>query len=148
MLLIAIAWIYVVLMVAVVEATSAQGTLLGAAFTLLLYGVLPLSIVAYLFFSPARRRARRAADAARLPEGSESESFVHSLPLPLGEGGGEGPRSTAVRGTTPHPSPLPRGEREQAGSHLRPLTHSLDVVDPDQGGHAAGRAIAPKREEP
>ena len=64
MALVAIAWIYVVLMVAVVEATSTRGTLLGAAFTLLLYGVLPISIVGYLFFSPARRRARRASEAA------------------------------------------------------------------------------------
>ena len=63
MLLIAVAWIYVVLMVAVVEATSPNGTLLGALVTLLLYGVLPLGIVAYLFFSPAQRRARRAAEA-------------------------------------------------------------------------------------
>lgn len=62
MLLVAVAWIYVVLMVAVVEATSARGTLLGAGFTLLLYGVLPLGIVGYLFFSPARRRARSAAE--------------------------------------------------------------------------------------
>ena len=66
MLLVAIAWLYVVLMVAVVEATSATGTLLGALFTLLLYGVLPLAIVGYLFLSPARRRARRSAEAARL----------------------------------------------------------------------------------
>ena len=63
MLLVAIAWIYVVLMVAVVEATSPQGTLLGAFFTLLLYGVLPLAIVSYLLMSPARKRARRAAEA-------------------------------------------------------------------------------------
>jgi hypothetical protein len=63
MVLVAIAWIYVVLMVAVVEATSPQGTLLGAFFTLLLYGMLPLAIVGYLFFAPARRRARRAAPA-------------------------------------------------------------------------------------
>ncbi|MBC8054967.1 MAG: hypothetical protein H7Y61_00130, partial [Rhizobiales bacterium] len=57
MLLVAIAWIYVVLMVAVVEATSPRGTLLGAFFTLLLYGVMPLAIVGYLFMSPARKRA-------------------------------------------------------------------------------------------
>jgi predicted membrane channel-forming protein YqfA (hemolysin III family) len=62
MLLVAVGWVYVVLMVALVEATSPQGTLLGAAFTLLLYGVLPLGIVGYLFFSPARRRARRAVE--------------------------------------------------------------------------------------
>ena len=64
MLLVAIAWIYVVLMVAVVEATSPRGTPLGALFTLLLYGVLPLAIVSYLLLSPARKRARRAAEAA------------------------------------------------------------------------------------
>ena len=64
MMLVAIAWLYVVLMVAVVEATSSQGTVLGAVLTLVLYGVLPLGIIGYLFFSPARRRARRAAEAA------------------------------------------------------------------------------------
>ncbi|MEO5697392.1 MAG: hypothetical protein ABIQ60_09705 [Burkholderiaceae bacterium] len=64
MLLIAVAWIYVVLMIAVVEATSSGGTLLGAFFTLLLYAVLPLGILGYLALGPARRRARRAADLA------------------------------------------------------------------------------------
>ena len=64
MLLVAIAWVYVVLMVAVVEATSPQGTVLGAVLTLLLYGLLPLAIVGYLFLAPARRRARRAAEVA------------------------------------------------------------------------------------
>ena len=65
MLLVAIAWLYVVLMVAVVEATSSNGTLLGALVTMLLYGLLPLAIVGYLFFSPARRRARRAVESTR-----------------------------------------------------------------------------------
>jgi hypothetical protein len=64
MVLAAIAWTYVVLMVAVVEASSPQGTLLGALFTVLLYGVLPLGIGGYLFLGPARRRARRAAQAS------------------------------------------------------------------------------------
>lgn len=61
MYLIAIAWAYVVIMMALAEALSAQGTLLGAFFTLLLYGVLPLGIVLYLLGTPMRRRARRAA---------------------------------------------------------------------------------------
>lgn len=64
MLLVSIAWIYVVVLMAVVEATSPNGTLLGALFTLLLYGALPLSLVLYLLATPARRRARQAADAA------------------------------------------------------------------------------------
>ena len=64
MLLVAIAWLYVVLMMAAAEAASPQGTLLGAFFTLLLYGVLPLSIALYLLATPARRARRRALEEA------------------------------------------------------------------------------------
>ena len=70
MYLVPIAWMYVVMMMAVAEATSSQGTLLGAFFTFLLYGVLPLSIVMYLMGTPGRRRARRAAEQA--PEAAPS----------------------------------------------------------------------------
>lgn len=59
MYLVAIAWIYVVGMMALAEALSPQGSILGAFFTLLLYGVLPLSIVLYLLGTPMRRRARQ-----------------------------------------------------------------------------------------
>jgi hypothetical protein len=89
MILVALGWMYVVLMMAAAEATSPNGTLLGAFATLLLYGVLPLSIVLYVMGSPARRRARRAAEA-------------------------------------------------QAQARSGP---------PDGGGHAAGDAVAPEREE-
>ena len=64
MYLVAIAWGYVVLMMAVAEATSPNGTVLGAVFTFLLYGALPLSIVMYVLGTPMRRRARRAAEAS------------------------------------------------------------------------------------
>jgi Kef-type K+ transport system membrane component KefB len=64
MYIVAIAWIYVVLMMALVEALSSQGSVLGAVFTFLLYGVLPLTIVMYLMGTPMRRKARRAAEAA------------------------------------------------------------------------------------
>ena len=64
MYIVALAWLYVVLMMAVAEATSSQGSVLGAVFTLLLYGVLPLSIVMYILGTPARKRALRAAAAA------------------------------------------------------------------------------------
>jgi hypothetical protein len=65
MYLVAIAWIYVVMMMAVAEATSPNGTVLGAVFTFLLYGVMPLAIVLYLMATPARRRMRRAAEASQ-----------------------------------------------------------------------------------
>lgn len=64
MILVALAWMYVVLMVAVVEASGKDGSFLGALFTVALYGVLPMSIVLYLMLSPARRRARRHAEVA------------------------------------------------------------------------------------
>lgn len=64
MYLVAIAWIYVVLMMAVAEATNTNGSVLGAIVTFALYGVLPLSIVMYLLGTPARRSARRRAEAA------------------------------------------------------------------------------------
>jgi mannose/fructose/N-acetylgalactosamine-specific phosphotransferase system component IID len=58
-----IAWLYVVLMMAVAEALSSQGTVLGAVFTFLLYGVLPLSIVVYILGTPLRKRARARQEA-------------------------------------------------------------------------------------
>ena len=79
MVLVAIAWLYVVLMVAVVEATSSQGSVLGALVTFMLYGALPLAIVGYLFFSPARRRARRAAERASAdPAGLDPDGGGHA----------------------------------------------------------------------
>ena len=62
--LIAVAWIYVVLMMSVAEALSSQGTVLGAIFTFLLYGALPLAIVLYIAGTPGRKRARRVAEMA------------------------------------------------------------------------------------
>ncbi len=64
MYLVLIAWIYVAFMMAIAEATSPVGSLLGAAFTFLLYGVLPMSVVGYIMGSPARRRAIKAKEAA------------------------------------------------------------------------------------
>jgi mannose/fructose/N-acetylgalactosamine-specific phosphotransferase system component IID len=63
MTVVTIAWMYVVLMMALVEAMSPQGSVLGAVFTFLLYGVLPLGIVLYLMGTPARRRMRKRAEA-------------------------------------------------------------------------------------
>lgn len=67
MYLVAIAWIYVALMMALAEATHPQGSLLGACITFLLYGVMPLAIVMYVLGTPLRKRRRQlqaqAADA-------------------------------------------------------------------------------------
>ncbi len=64
MYLVPIGWIYVALMMAVVEAASSNGTVLGAIVTFVLYGVLPVALLMYLLATPARRRALRAREAA------------------------------------------------------------------------------------
>jgi hypothetical protein len=63
MWIVAIAWIYVALMMSLAEATSSQGTVLGAVITFLFYGVAPTSLVMYVLRTPDRKRARRSAEA-------------------------------------------------------------------------------------
>ncbi len=66
MYVIVIAWIYVVLMMSVAEATATQGTLLGAIVTFFLYGMGPAALVAYLMGTPARKRAIKKREAEEL----------------------------------------------------------------------------------
>jgi hypothetical protein len=87
MYIVAIAWLYVVVLMALAEGLAVGGSWLGAAATFVLYGLVPGSIALYLIGTPSRRAARRRAAAS-------------------------GPG------------------------------------DPDGGGHSAGDAVAPEREEP
>ena len=59
MYLVAIGWIYVVVMMAAAELASPSGTVLGAVMTLLLYGVLPLALLLYIMAAPMRSKAIR-----------------------------------------------------------------------------------------
>lgn len=61
--IVALGWIFVVLLMALAEAFSSQGSVLGALITLTLYGALPLSIVLYVMGTPMRRRARQRAES-------------------------------------------------------------------------------------
>ena len=63
MQIVAIGWAYVVLMMVLAEALGPGGSVLGAIVTLLLYGVLPLSIVLYVGGARGRARARHLAEA-------------------------------------------------------------------------------------
>jgi hypothetical protein len=72
MYIVAIAWFYVVVLMALAEGLAAGGSWLGAAVTFVLYGLVPGSIALYLVGTPSRRAARRRAEAsaARDPDGS------------------------------------------------------------------------------
>lgn len=65
MYIVPIAWLYVAFMMSVAEATNSNGTVLGAIFTFLLYGALPVSIVMYIMGTPGRKRAIRARENAQ-----------------------------------------------------------------------------------
>ena len=64
MYIVVIGWLYVASMMAVAEATNANGSLLGAIVTFILYGVGPVALVVYLMREPARKRRRKAAALA------------------------------------------------------------------------------------
>lgn len=55
--IVAIAWIYVVLMMSITERSIIAGIM-----TFLLYGVLPLIVILYLMSSPQRKRRRALAE--------------------------------------------------------------------------------------
>jgi len=81
--LVIVGWVYVVLMMALAEATHANGSVVGAVFTFVLYGVLPVAIVIYIMMTPARKRAIRARQAAEQKERNENSGAP--------DGGGEAP---------------------------------------------------------
>jgi len=62
MYIVAIAWIYVALMMGVAEATNTNGTVLGGIVTFILYGILPTSIIIYIMDSPRRKKVRLAQE--------------------------------------------------------------------------------------
>lgn len=64
MYIVPIAWLYVAVMMAVAEATSSTGTLLGALITFAMYGLGPIALVLYVMGTPARRRASKAREAS------------------------------------------------------------------------------------
>ncbi len=82
MYLVVIAWIYVVLMMSVAEATNTNGTVLGAVVTFFLYGVGPAALVAYLMGTPARKRAikKREAEELAVAQGNSASGNTSSQP--------------------------------------------------------------------
>lgn len=104
MYLIAIAWMYVVLMMSVAEATNANGTVLGAIVTFFLYGLLPLALVVYLMQAPARSKAIKAREAAELQAARLKNLELSGSPsadLHLPDTGGHAPAAAQDRSVPP-----------------------------------------------
>jgi hypothetical protein len=98
MYLIVIAWIYVVLMMSVAEATNSNGTVLGAVITFVFYGLAPAALVAYLMGSPARYRAikrRNAEEMARHAAG-QTPAAASNLPSNSPDGSSQVSRDAEV----------------------------------------------------
>ena len=64
MLIVIIAWLYVVVLMSATETSAIAGIM-----TFFLYGVLPLAILTYLLNTPARRAKHRRAEAQAEPSG-------------------------------------------------------------------------------
>lgn len=66
--IVAIAWIYVVLMMSITESTVIAGIM-----TFLMYCVLPLTIILYLMRSPERKKRRKADMLAKIAAAPRAE---------------------------------------------------------------------------
>ncbi|MDR3481727.1 MAG: hypothetical protein P4L91_13560 [Burkholderiaceae bacterium] len=85
MYIVAIGWIYVVLMMSITETSVVAGVM-----TFLLYGILPLTVILYLLGTPERRRRRQAAENRENPP----------LPAVVPAAGSEAPTATAPHDAT------------------------------------------------
>jgi len=90
MYIVPIAWIYVTLMMSVAEATNANGTVLGAIITFILYGALPVGLIIYIMGAPGRKRAIKAREAAQRQQADSLQPDAGRLPSadsvpPVGE---------------------------------------------------------------
>ena len=101
MYMIAIAWMYVVVMMTIAEAASPSGTLLGAFFTFVLYGLLPLSILLYILGTPGRKRRikeRERAQAEQLAASQASGASACASGLPIAPDAGSETTAAAQPG--------------------------------------------------
>lgn len=103
MYLVVIAWLYVTVMMAIAEATSPVGSLLGALVTFVLYGLLPLSILVYILGTPGRKRKihrrEQAERAAWLAAQADAAAAPSDAIAP--DAGGEAAAAAQVPGIAP-----------------------------------------------
>ena len=133
MYIVPIAWLYVALMMAVAEATSSQGTLLGAFFTFVLYGLMPIGLMLYFMGTPARRRQRLAREAA------ETEAYLAAQATNLAQ---------TVQAIEPTQLTQPPQAMQAVQAAQRPIQDSPALAQTNTGDLPPGDLVAPIRKEP
>jgi hypothetical protein len=85
--------VYVTLMMAIAEATSPVGSVLGSIVTFVLYGLLPMAIVGYIMpprktplESPARSRAASLGCCPRIPATTTKPTPTGTIEVPATTG--------------------------------------------------------------
>lgn len=78
MYLVAIGWLYVALMMAIAEAISPRGTVLGAIVTFTLYGVAPTALLMYLLGTPGRKRRLREQERLAAAASAQGDEGGHA----------------------------------------------------------------------
>ena len=91
MYLVVIAWLYVTILMAVAEATSPTGSVLGAIVTFALYGLLPMSILVYILGTPGRKRKIHAREMQERAAAAQAGASALAEP----DAGGHAPSAAA-----------------------------------------------------
>ena len=97
--LVVIGWLYVVLMMALAEASNTTGTVLGAIVTFILYGLLPVVLVVYLMRTPQRRKENKAREAAEEAKRRAAAQLAAASEQP--DAGGHAPAAAESAGIAP-----------------------------------------------
>lgn len=82
MYLVAIAWLYVALLMALAEATAPNGSLLGAVFTFLTHGVGPTALLLYILGTPGRKARLRRAEQREWAQAAGGSPGGDAAPSP------------------------------------------------------------------
>ncbi|NIC43521.1 hypothetical protein [Aquabacterium sp. A08] len=101
MYLVILAWLYVAVLMALAEAMSHNGTLLGAIVTFFLYGLMPIALVVYLMGTPLRRKARARQEAAAQVTTGALPAGLETTPSVTPDAGGEAPGAAEAGGVAP-----------------------------------------------
>ena len=133
MYIVPIAWLYVAFMMAVAEATSTQGTVLGAFFTFVLYGLMPIGLLLYFMGTPGRRRKRLAREA------EETEAYLAAQATNLAQ---------TAQSIEPAQLAQPPQGMQAVQAAQPPVQDSPALAQTNTGDLPPGDLVAPIRKEP